>query len=83
MLESPSLGVLQNHRDVALRDVVIGYRGLRGLNEVILVVFFSLNDSLILYLFATWGSEHNPWCFCTRAVMGQGRMSCDQEIAAG
>ena len=45
---SPSLEVFQNCGDVALRDVVSGHGGDGlGLNWMILVVFASLNDSVI------------------------------------
>ena len=44
----PSLEVFQNCGDVALRDVVSGHGGDGlGLNWMILVVFASLNDSVI------------------------------------
>ena len=48
-MESPSLEVLQNHGDVALRDVVSGHSesGL-GLGLVILEVFSIFNDSVVL-----------------------------------
>ena len=49
VMGSPSLEVFQNCRDVALRDVVSGHGGdvlMIGLD--ILVVFFNLNDSVIL-----------------------------------
>jgi len=46
---SPSLQVLQNHGDVALRDVIIAYEGGGlGLDLVILEVFSNQSDSVIL-----------------------------------
>ena len=47
-MKSPSLEVLKNHGDVALRDVVSGHgEGGLGLDLMILEVFSSLNDSMI------------------------------------
>ena len=43
---SPTLGVLQSSGDVALRNVAVNTVGWAG----ILVVFFNLNDSVILCL---------------------------------
>ena len=49
VVESPSLEVFKNCGDVALRDVVSVQGGDGwGLDEVILVVFATLNDSVIL-----------------------------------
>ena len=46
---SPSLGVLRNHVDMALRDVVCGHGGGGlGLDMVTLEVFFSLKGSMVL-----------------------------------
>jgi len=49
VVQSPSLEVLKNHVDVALRDVVSGHGG-GGLtlDKVILEGFSSFNDSMIL-----------------------------------
>lgn len=44
---SPSLEVLKNYGDEAVRDVVSGRDG-HGLDSVVLEVFSSLNDSIIL-----------------------------------
>ena len=45
-MESPSLEVFKNHRDVALRDVVSGHGGGGlGLDSMILVIFTNLYDS--------------------------------------
>ena len=52
VMESSSLEVLQNHGDVALRDVVRGNGGdglTTGLG--VLVIFSNLNDSMILQSF--------------------------------
>ena len=46
MVTSPSLGVSQNHGDVALGDVGSGH-GVLGLDLGILEVFSNLNDSMI------------------------------------
>ena len=49
VVESPSMEVLKNRGDVALRDVVSGHGGGGlGLDWVILVVFSNLNVSMIL-----------------------------------
>ena len=49
VVESPSLKVFKNHGDVALRDVGSGHGGgALGSDWVILVVFSSLRDSMIL-----------------------------------
>ena len=44
---SPSLEVLKNYGDEAVRDVVSGRDG-HGLDSVVLEIFSSLNDSIIL-----------------------------------
>ena len=46
VVQSPSLEVLKNHGDVALRDMVSGGDGLE-LDLVILKAFSNLNDSMI------------------------------------
>ena len=46
-MESLSLEMFWNHRDVALRDVVRGHSGDK-LDEIVLVIFSALNNSLIL-----------------------------------
>ena len=49
VVQSPSLQVFRNQRDVALRDVVSGHDG-GGLESdcIILEVISNLNDSMIL-----------------------------------
>ena len=48
-MESPSLEVFENHRDVALSDMVSGHGGDGStVDQMISVVFPSLNDSMIL-----------------------------------
>ena len=50
VVESLSLDVFKNCRDVALRDVVSGHGGDGlGLDWMILVVFSNLDDSEILF----------------------------------
>ena len=49
---SPSLEVLKNRGDVALRDVVSGHGGNGlALDWMVLVIFSNLNDSMILIKF--------------------------------
>lgn len=52
VLESPSLELLKNHEDVALRDMVSRHGG-NGLGSdwMILVVFSYLDDSMILWFY--------------------------------
>lgn len=46
-MESPSLEVFKNHRDVALSDMVSGHGGDGStVDQMISVVFPSLNDSM-------------------------------------
>jgi len=56
--ESPSLEVLKNHGDVALRDVGSGHGGDGlGLDWMVLVVFCNLNGSMILCFSARGGQN--------------------------
>jgi len=48
-VESPSLELLKKRVDVAVRDTVSGYGGVHWrLDWMVLVVFYNLNDSMIL-----------------------------------
>ena len=52
LVGSPSLEVLKNRGDVALRDVVSGHGGNGlALDWMVLVIFSNLNDSMILIKF--------------------------------
>jgi len=49
VVESPSLELLKKRVDVAVRDTVSGYGGVHWrLDWMVLVVFYNLNDSMIL-----------------------------------
>ena len=60
VVESPSLGGLKNCRVVAVRDVDSGGDGLVvGHDDLILVVFFNLDDSVFLRSELSEGFQHS------------------------